>query len=103
MRPNDAAMMPLSARRERRCAPTTDNPGDIRSANLDGSNQQVLVMFVLALTDQPDLVAQLEQLTPLRRLAEVEDVTGPVLFLASSASAMVTGHILPVDGRMLAQ
>jgi NAD(P)-dependent dehydrogenase (short-subunit alcohol dehydrogenase family) len=59
--------------------------------------------FIAALTDQPDLVAQLEQLTPLRRLAEVEDVTGPVLFLASSASAMVTGHILPVDGGMLAQ
>ncbi len=59
--------------------------------------------FIAALTDQPDLVAQLEQLTPLRRLAEVEDVTGPVLFLASPASAMVTGHILPVDGGMLAQ
>jgi NAD(P)-dependent dehydrogenase (short-subunit alcohol dehydrogenase family) len=59
--------------------------------------------FIAALTDQPDLVSKFEQLTPLGRLAEVDDVTGPVLFLASPASAMVTGHILPVDGGMLAQ
>jgi NAD(P)-dependent dehydrogenase (short-subunit alcohol dehydrogenase family) len=59
--------------------------------------------FIAALTDQPGLVAKFEQLTPLGRLAEVDDVTGPVLFLASPASAMVTGHILPVDGGMLAQ
>jgi NAD(P)-dependent dehydrogenase (short-subunit alcohol dehydrogenase family) len=59
--------------------------------------------FIAALTDQPDLVAKFEQLTPLGRLAEVDDITGPVLFLASPASAMVTGHILVVDGGMLAQ
>jgi NAD(P)-dependent dehydrogenase (short-subunit alcohol dehydrogenase family) len=59
--------------------------------------------FITALTDQPGLVAKFEQLTPLSRLAEVDDITGPVLFLASPASAMVTGHILPVDGGMLAQ
>lgn len=59
--------------------------------------------FVAALTDQPGLVAKIEQRTPLGRLAEVDDITGPVLFLASPASAMVTGHILPVDGGMLAQ
>jgi NAD(P)-dependent dehydrogenase (short-subunit alcohol dehydrogenase family) len=59
--------------------------------------------FIAALTEQPDLVAKLEQLTPLGRLAEVDDITGPVLFLASPASAMVTGHILLVDGGMLAQ
>jgi NAD(P)-dependent dehydrogenase (short-subunit alcohol dehydrogenase family) len=59
--------------------------------------------FIAALTDQPDLVTKFEQLTPLGRLAEVDDITGPVLFLASPASAMVTGHILLVDGGMLAQ
>jgi NAD(P)-dependent dehydrogenase (short-subunit alcohol dehydrogenase family) len=59
--------------------------------------------FIAALTDQPDLVAKFEQLTPLGRLAEVDDITGPVLFLASPASAMVTGHMLVVDGGMLAQ
>jgi NAD(P)-dependent dehydrogenase (short-subunit alcohol dehydrogenase family) len=55
------------------------------------------------LTGQPDLVSKFEALTPLGRLCETEDMVGPVLFLASDASAMVTGHILPVDGGMLAQ
>jgi NAD(P)-dependent dehydrogenase (short-subunit alcohol dehydrogenase family) len=59
--------------------------------------------FIAGLTDQPDLVDKFEQLIPLGRLAEVDDITGPVLFLASPASAMVTGHILLVDGGMLAQ
>lgn len=34
----------------------------------------------------------------LGRIAEVEDFMGAVLFLASDASAYVTGHILAVDG-----
>jgi NAD(P)-dependent dehydrogenase (short-subunit alcohol dehydrogenase family) len=36
--------------------------------------------------------------TPLRRLAEATDLTGPLLFLASDASRYVTGHELRVDG-----
>src|SRR5579864_439885 len=35
---------------------------------------------------------------PLGRLGEPEDVVGPVVFLASDASAMITGHVLPIDG-----
>jgi NAD(P)-dependent dehydrogenase (short-subunit alcohol dehydrogenase family) len=35
---------------------------------------------------------------PLRRMAEAEDLTGPLVFLASSASSYVTGHELRVDG-----
>jgi NAD(P)-dependent dehydrogenase (short-subunit alcohol dehydrogenase family) len=64
---------------------------------------EVRTPFIAGLTDQPGLVAKFEQLTPLGRLAEVDDIAGPVLFLASPASAMVTGHILLVDGGMLAQ
>lgn len=55
------------------------------------------------MTSQPDQVRKFENLTPLGRLNDPEDMAGPVLFLASEASAMVTGHILPVDGGMLAQ
>jgi NAD(P)-dependent dehydrogenase (short-subunit alcohol dehydrogenase family) len=38
------------------------------------------------------------RLTPLKRFAEDEDIKGPVVFLASDASAYVTGHNLMVDG-----
>jgi NAD(P)-dependent dehydrogenase (short-subunit alcohol dehydrogenase family) len=35
---------------------------------------------------------------PLGRLAKFEDVTGAVIYLASEASNMVTGHVLLIDG-----
>lgn len=41
--------------------------------------------------------------TPLGRLATPEDVAAAILFLASDAAAMVTGHVLAVDGGWLAQ
>jgi gluconate 5-dehydrogenase len=37
-------------------------------------------------------------LVPAGRLGGVEDLTGPVLFLASEQAAFVTGHIMYVDG-----
>lgn len=36
--------------------------------------------------------------TPLRRLGEVDDMIGTALFLASKASAFMTGQVLYVDG-----
>ena len=59
--------------------------------------------FIRGLLDQPELVAQIEAMTPLRRLADPADITGAAIYLASAASRMVTGHILPVDGGFLAQ
>ena len=41
--------------------------------------------------------------TPLGRLGEIEDLSGPVVFLASDMSDFVTGHILYVDGGWTAQ
>jgi 2-dehydro-3-deoxy-D-gluconate 5-dehydrogenase len=38
---------------------------------------------------------------PAKRLGQLEDIMGPVLFLASAASDFVHGHILPVDGGWL--
>jgi 2-dehydro-3-deoxy-D-gluconate 5-dehydrogenase len=38
---------------------------------------------------------------PMNRLSELEDVMGPVVFLASDASGFINGHTLPVDGGWL--
>ncbi len=36
--------------------------------------------------------------TPMRRVGELEEIVGPVMFLASDAAAYITGHDLVVDG-----
>jgi NAD(P)-dependent dehydrogenase (short-subunit alcohol dehydrogenase family) len=59
--------------------------------------------FIKPLTDNPELLARMEAMTPLGRIAEIEDVVGAVIYLVSPAAAMVTGHTLAVDGGFLAQ
>lgn len=59
--------------------------------------------FIKPLTDNPELVAKMEAMTPLGRIADVEDVVGGVLYLLSPAARMVTGHTLAIDGGFLAQ
>jgi NAD(P)-dependent dehydrogenase (short-subunit alcohol dehydrogenase family) len=56
-----------------------------------------------AITENPGLIHRIEQITPMGRLGEPEEMVGAVLFLASRASALVTGHVLAVDGGFLAQ
>ncbi|KXU85033.1 hypothetical protein CI15_22390 [Paraburkholderia monticola] len=40
---------------------------------------------------------------PLPRHADPDEAASPVLFLASDAASFITGHVLPVDGGLLAQ
>jgi NAD(P)-dependent dehydrogenase (short-subunit alcohol dehydrogenase family) len=46
----------------------------------------------------PEKVAWIKSKIKLDRIGEIEDIMGPVLFLASDASAMITGTSLLVDG-----
>lgn len=59
--------------------------------------------FIRPLLDNPELMARIAAMTPMGRLAEPEEVAAAILFLASPAAAMVTGHVLAVDGGFLAQ
>lgn len=48
--------------------------------------------------DNPERRAWIEEKIKLPRIGEVEDVMGAVVYLASDASAMVTGSSLLIDG-----
>jgi NAD(P)-dependent dehydrogenase (short-subunit alcohol dehydrogenase family) len=54
--------------------------------------------FSQGLMDNADFMARRMQMTPLRRMGEVEEVAGAALFLASRAGGFVNGHNLVVDG-----
>lgn len=54
------------------------------------------------LREDPAMVAAIEARTPMGRFAEPHEVSPGILYLASSASAMVTGHTLAIDGGWLA-
>jgi NAD(P)-dependent dehydrogenase (short-subunit alcohol dehydrogenase family) len=50
-----------------------------------------------------ELVERILGMTPMRLMAEPEDIADAIVFLASDKARMITGHTLPVDGGFLAQ
>ena len=52
---------------------------------------------------EPGMERRIIENTPMGRLVEPAEVAAAVLFLASDAAAMITGHTLPVDGGWLAR
>jgi gluconate 5-dehydrogenase len=55
-----------------------------------------------ALVNDPEFSAWVTRRTPAGRWGRLDDLVGPLLFLASPASDFVNGQILYVDGGMLA-
>jgi len=51
----------------------------------------------------PELLARIMDMTPMRCLAEPADIADAIVFLASDQARLITGHTLPVDGGFLAQ
>jgi gluconate 5-dehydrogenase len=56
-----------------------------------------------AIFENPEDTKKLQDRIPLGRWAVADDIVGPVIFLASSASDFITGQIIYVDGGMTAQ
>ena len=65
--------------------------------------QDIVAEKPLYLLAEASLMAEIERVTPLGRLAAPEEVAAAVLFLLSPAASMITGHTLAVDGGYLAQ
>ena len=53
--------------------------------------------------DDPEYLAGVVDRIPIGRVGTIDDVAAAVLYLASPAGSMVTGHVLTVDGGWTAQ
>lgn len=56
------------------------------------------VMAGVTVHVDPESDARIRHATPLGRRATINEIAGPVLFLATPAASYITGAILPVDG-----
>jgi len=70
--------------------------------NVNGVAPTVVRTRMASDWDDPEVHRRLLARIPLGRIAEVDDVSGPVLFFVGPASAFVTGQILYVDGGITA-
>ncbi len=62
----------------------------------------ILTELTQKLKDNKEMYADLIGRTPMKRFGTVEEIAGPVVFLASELSNFMTGHTMPVDGGWLA-
>lgn len=58
--------------------------------------------FARALWEDPERIKATNATTPLRRIGEPEDIAGAAVFLASKASAFMTGQAIVIDGGVTA-
>jgi NAD(P)-dependent dehydrogenase (short-subunit alcohol dehydrogenase family) len=64
-----------------------------------GPTQRTLLMEYLTGT-HPEEREKMNNVVPMKRVAEPEEMAEVVIWLCSDASSFVTGHIMPVDGGM---
>lgn len=50
------------------------------------------------LLEESGMAEWMRSRTPMRRLGELDELIGPLVFLASDASSFVTGTVIPIDG-----
>ena len=73
---------------------STDDEPDLWQKDLTGT----IELWVDLGAPDPDRLRKVEEKLPLRRVGEPVDIAGVALFLASSASAYVTGQTIVADG-----
>jgi len=54
--------------------------------------------FARALWEDPEQIRRSNEMVPLRRIGEPEEIAGAVVYLASRASAFMTGQAMVIDG-----
>jgi Tropinone reductase 1 len=60
-------------------------------------------MLQEALKDSPNQLDKVNMWTPMKRIAQAEEIAGPIVFLCMPASSYVTGQVFGVDGGLTAQ
>lgn len=60
-------------------------------------------MLEEAVKKDPTQLDKVKEWTPMHRLAQPEEVAGPIVFLCLPASSYITGQVLGVDGGLTAQ
>jgi NAD(P)-dependent dehydrogenase (short-subunit alcohol dehydrogenase family) len=58
--------------------------------------------FARALWEDPERIRATNERVPLRRIGEPEEIAGAVVYLASPASAFMTGQVMVIDGGVTA-
>ncbi|MEM6497781.1 MAG: SDR family oxidoreductase [Pseudomonadota bacterium] len=61
----------------------------------------IVTDFARALWENPELRADRETRTPLRRIGEPREIGGIAAFLASSAASFITGQVIVADGGVM--
>ena len=55
-------------------------------------------MLRRVMEEQPDIVARMTAMIPMRRIAEPDEQAAPIVFLASDEASYITGQVLSVNG-----